>query len=176
MSLFIIQHAPCFQHEHVEKSSSTNLLLFVSFNRSFDDFQIHGDFQIHHLAHFNPLINFADPFTKELIVDFYVKNQLRSGVLRNRLTQPRLANGSTELYLRCPNLTAIGWDNYNPHPLRQLQSLLQIDLSGCPKLESIPELAFAGCHHLVSVAFGDQSNITNLGRWAFNRCNVLSPR
>jgi len=53
-------------------------------------------------------------------------------------------------------------------------SLLRVDLSGLPKLESIPKLVFADCRHLVSVVFDEHSNITNLGVNAFQRCYALT--
>ena len=82
-----------------------------------------------------------------------------------------LSHGSVELYVRCPNLTAIGWGDQQP--FSACPSLLRIDLSGCPKLESIPMLAFGACHHLVSVVFGEHSNITNLGAAVFDECFAL---
>jgi len=92
--------------------------------------------------------------------------------LKERLRSESLSHGSIELYLRCANLTAIGWGKKQPFGL--CRSLLRIDLSGLPKLESIPEYAFAGCLHLVSVEFGEHSNITNLGLAAFQDCFALT--
>ena len=83
-----------------------------------------------------------------------------------------LSHGSIELCLRCLNLTVIGWGEFQPFSMHP--SLLRVDLSGCPKLESIPEFSFADCHHLVSVIFGEHSSITNLGRGAFNECSALT--
>jgi len=71
-----------------------------------------------------------------------------------------------------PNLTAIGWGK--KQPFGRCYSLLRIDLSGFPKLESIPVLAFSCCEHLVSVVFGKHSNITNIGANAFQRCFALT--
>jgi len=50
----------------------------------------------------------------------------------------------------------------------------RIDLSGCPKLESIPEDAFGGCRHLVKVVFGKHSSITNIGECGFECCSALT--
>ena len=100
---------------------------------------------------------------------------LRYGLVvtvERRLLDESLSHGSVELYLRCPNLTTIGWSN--PQPFNGCPPLLRVDLSGCPKLESIPKLAFAYCEHLVSVVFGEHSNITNLGESAFQDCHALT--
>ena len=106
------------------------------------------------------------------VIDSDVENQLRSGVLWERLSDASLSHGSVEIYLRCLNLTAIGWGNDLPFDM--CPSLLRVDLSGCPKLESIPELTFAECSQLVSVVFGEHSNITNLGGWVFQDCVALT--
>ena len=113
----------------------------------------------------------AAPSVQKLIIEVDVENQLRSQALLRRLQDKRLSRDSTVLYLRCYNLTAIGWGNQQA--FSQCPSLLRVDLSGLPKLESIPELAFAECHHLVSVVFGEHSNITNLGPAAFSDCYAL---
>ena len=96
---------------------------------------------------------------QKLVIDSDVEKKLRSKALKRRLLDESLSHGSIELYLRCPNLTAIGWDGNQPFSL--CPSLLRVDLSGCPKLESIPEESFGGCSHLVSVLFGEYSNISN---------------
>ena len=83
-----------------------------------------------------------------------------------------LAHGSIELYLRYHNLTAIGWGEFEP--FSDFPCLLRVDLSGMPKLESIPKLVFGNCSHLVTVVFGEYSNITNLGRGAFQYCSALT--
>jgi len=82
-----------------------------------------------------------------------------------------LSHGYIELSLRQPKLTAIGWDG--GQPFNRCHSLLRVDLSRCPKLESIPELTFADCSHLVSVVFGEHNNIANLGGGAFQDCSAL---
>ena len=92
--------------------------------------------------------------------------------LKLRLLDNSLSHGSIELYLRCPNLTATNLGAQQP--LSQCPSLLRIDLSGCPKLESIPMLTFADCRHLKSVVFGEHSNITNLGMCSFQECALTS--
>ena len=107
----------------------------------------------------------SPPSVPKWIINSDVENQLRSGALKGRLMNKSLAHGSIELYLKCSNLSAIGWGEFQPFSL--CHSLLQVDLSGCPKLESIPEFTFGACHHLVSVVFGEHSNITNLGEAAF---------
>ena len=111
------------------------------------------------------------PLNPKLIVEKDVEEQLRSDALHKRLQDERLSHGSIELYLRCNSLTAIGWGT--DQPFWSCSSLLRVDLSGCPKLESIPELSFGECRHLVSVVFGGHSKITNLGVAAFQRCSAL---
>jgi len=93
-------------------------------------------------------------------------------MLKNRLLDNSLSHGSIELYLKCSNLIAIGWGVFQP--FCGCTSLLRVDLSGCPKLESIPELAFTHCYHLVSVVFGEHSKITNLEWGAFENCLALT--
>ena len=106
------------------------------------------------------------------IIDSDVEKQLRSYALKKRLRDESLSHGSIELYLRCHNLNAIRWA---PNELFGLcLSLLRVDLSGCPKLESIPEMTFSRCHHLVEVIFGEHSNITNIGEGAFQFCSALT--
>ena len=90
----------------------------------------------------------------------------------NRLKDNSLSHASIELYLRCNNVTAIGWDGRQV--FYHCTSLLRVDLSGCPKLESIPEVTFSGCSHLVCVVFGEHSKITNLGKCAFQKCYALT--
>jgi len=106
------------------------------------------------------------------IIDENVEYQLHSGALKHRLRNESLFHGSIELSLRYPNLTAIGWDGHLP--FSGCVSLLRVDLSGLPKLESIPDMAFSKCHHLVSVVFGEHSNITNLGKGSFQHCYALT--
>jgi len=113
----------------------------------------------------------AAPSVQKWIIDSNVENQLRSYSLKDRLTDKSLSHGSIELFLRCPNLTAIWWGGRQA--FNKCFSLLRVDLSGCPKLESIPELTFTECSHLVSVVFGEHSNITNLGLSAFRDCYAL---
>jgi len=43
------------------------------------------------------------------VINSDVENQLRSQALKRKLQDEGLSCGSIELYLRCPNLTAIGW-------------------------------------------------------------------
>ena len=100
------------------------------------------------------------PSVQKLVLEKDTENQLRSGALKRWLRDVSLSHGSTELSLKCPNLTAISLTNEQQFNL--CPSLLRVDLSGCPKLESIPKLTFASFEHLVSVVFGEHSNITNL--------------
>ena len=106
------------------------------------------------------------------IIENNVEYQLRTHALKTMLMDESLSHGSIELFLRCPNLTAIGCGGRQP--FSDFPSLLRVDLSGCPKLESIPEMTFADCRHLVSVVFGEHSNITNLGVAAFQYCYALT--
>ena len=99
------------------------------------------------------------------VIDSDVEYQLRSDALKSRLQYIGLSHGSIELSLGCPNLTAIG--RGKQQPFNKCDSLLRVDLSGCPKLESILVHTFGECIHLVSVIFGEHSNITNLGGGAF---------
>jgi len=124
------------------------------------------------VALFESATGSAAPSVQKLIIENDVENQLRSGVLLNRLQDESLSEGSIELYLRCHSLTAIGWGDQQP--FTYCPSLLRVDLSGCPKLESIPELTFADCKHFESVVFGEHSNITNLGVAAFQECFALT--
>ena len=102
----------------------------------------------------------AVPSVQKWVIEVDVENQLRLGALRKRLLDESLSHGFIELSLRCPNLTAIGWNDQLA--FTKCPSLLRINLSGCPKLESIPKAAFAWCHHLVGVEFGEHSDITNI--------------
>ena len=106
------------------------------------------------------------------IIDSDIENQLRLRTLRERLANRSLSHGSIELYLKCHSLIAIGWDRNQA--FSGCLSLLRVDLSGCPKLESIPRMTFADCEHLVSVVFGEHSSITNLGAGAFQHCYALT--
>ena len=83
-----------------------------------------------------------------------------------------LSHGSIELYLRCHNFTTIGWGKQEA--FSGCHSLLRVDLLGCPKLENIPDCAFGDCHHLVSVVFGEHSNISNFGYGAIHQCFALT--
>ena len=107
-----------------------------------------------------------------LVIDSDVEYQLRSLELKRRLRDRSLPDGSIELYLKCTNLTAIGWGKQQP--FNKCTSLLCVDLSGCPKLESIPQMTFVECHHLASAVFGEHSNITSLGSGAFGQCYALT--
>jgi len=90
----------------------------------------------------------AAPSVQKWIIDFDVESQLRSKELKLRLQdKDPLAHGSIELFLRCPNITVIG--RGNDQPFGMCYSLLRVDLSGCPNLESIPKMAFASCCYLV---------------------------
>jgi len=82
------------------------------------------------------------------VVDEDVENQIRSGMLKRRLQEESLANGSIELYLRCSNFPSLGWGGRQPFSL-------------CPSLLRI------------SVEFGVHSSITNLGLAAFQQCSAL---
>ena len=114
----------------------------------------------------------AAPSVQKWVIKNDVEYLLRSDTLHNRLQYASLYYGSIELYLRCHNLTDIGLGNYPPFCV--CPSLLRVDLSGLPKLESIPGNAFGACTHLVSVVFGEHSNITNLGMGAFDKCYALT--
>jgi len=93
----------------------------------------------------------ARPSVKKIIVENEVENQLRSEELRERLKDESLADGSVELYLRCSNLTAIGWgekENDLARPFAMINSLVLVDLSGCPKLKHLISCSFIFCHGL----------------------------
>jgi len=113
----------------------------------------------------------AAPSVKKWVIDSDVENQLRSEALKRRLFDESLSHGSIELYLRCYNLTAIGWNNNQPFNL--CPSLLWVDLSGMLSSLGNPECAFSRCCHLVSVIFGEHSNIANVGAGAFQYCYAL---
>ena len=110
--------------------------------------------------------------SQKWVIDSDVEKQLRSKALKRRLLDKSLSHGSIELYLRFSNLTAIGWGEFQP--FNRCLSLIRVDLSGLPKLESIPECAFGKCEHLVEVVFCEHSNITNLGERAFQHCYALT--
>ena len=61
------------------------------------------------------------------VIDSNVEIQLRSAQLKLRLLDKILSHGSVELSLRCPNLTAIGWDGNQAFSM--CTSLLRVDLS-----------------------------------------------
>jgi len=105
------------------------------------------------------------------IINSDVENQFRLRALKRRLLGESLSHGSIELYLRCPSLAAIGWGEFQP--FWNCLSLLRVDLTGLPKLESIPKLSFGSCRHLVSVVFGELSDIVNLGVCAFQDSSAL---
>jgi len=106
------------------------------------------------------------------VIDSDVEKQLRSRVLKRRMLDESLSHGSIVLSLKCPNLTAIGWGEQQP--FSSFPSLIRVNLSGCPKLESIPRGSFVGCEHPVSVVFGEHSNITKIGEGAFAQCHALT--
>ena len=56
----------------------------------------------------------VDQSVQKLVIDSDVEDQLRSGALKRRLLDKSLSDGSIELYLRCPNLTATGWGEFFP--------------------------------------------------------------
>jgi len=114
----------------------------------------------------------AAPSVQKWVIDSDVENQLRSFALLRRIRDESLSYGSIELYLRCSNFTVVVLEDKYPFSL--CPSLLRVDLSGCLKLERIPEKAFGNCHHLESVVFGKHSNITNLGVAAFQECYALT--
>jgi len=93
------------------------------------------------------------------IIEKDVEEQLRSMALWDRMRDEGLSQGSIELFLIYTYLTAIGWEA--KFDLYEIKSLLRLDLSGCSKLESIPEDTFGGCRHLESVVFGEHRNLTN---------------
>jgi len=74
--------------------------------------------------------NSAAPSVHKWVFDERVENYLNSGALRRSLRYEGLSDGFVELYLRYPNLTAIGWDGIQAFP--GCDSLLRVDLSGCP--------------------------------------------
>ena len=113
----------------------------------------------------------AAPSVQKWVIDSDVEYQLRSLALKARLQDKGLSQGSIELYLRYPNLASIGWGEQQP--FSSCTSLLRVNLSGCPKLESIPRQTFGGCTYLVSVVFGEHNIITNLARCAFEVCLAL---
>jgi len=51
----------------------------------------------------------AAPSVQKWIIDSDVEKQLRSRTLLGRLLDERLSHGSIELFLRCPDLTTLGW-------------------------------------------------------------------
>ena len=106
------------------------------------------------------------------VIDSDVENQLCSDALKRRLRDKSLSDGCIGLYLRFYNLSAIGWGKQQP--FTRCDSLLRVDLTGCPKLESIPQHSFSECRHLASAVFSEHSNITNLGEEAFSRCYALT--
>jgi len=114
----------------------------------------------------------AAPSVQKWVIDSDIEYQLRSGALLRRLQNEGLSHGSIELSLRCSNLIAIG--RGEQQPFSDLPSLLRVELSGCPKLESIPKMMFSRYPHLVSVVFGEHSNIKNIGTWAFQYCSALT--
>jgi len=158
-----------FNMRHLERMLISVLYVFLLPVAVIYKFMVRTYNIVHKLR--NPIINSAHPATKKLIVDFDVENQLRSEALKERVWDRSLPNGSIDLRLRCPKLTTIGWGG--PLPLCQCLSRLRVDLSGCPKLESIKYATFGGCEHLVSVVFGEHSNIKLLGAEAFGKCFAL---
>jgi len=56
----------------------------------------------------------AAPSVEKWVIKKDVENQLRSGALKTRLLDESLSYGSIELFLRCPNLTAMGGAGSNP--------------------------------------------------------------
>ena len=114
----------------------------------------------------------AAPSIKKWVIEKDVKDLLHSYALARRLKDKSFSNGFIELFLRCLNLTALR--RAKKQSFSDCHSLLRVDLSGCPKLESVPEMAFGGCSHLVSEIFGEHSNITNLGEDSFGECVVFT--
>ena len=81
------------------------------------------------------------PLVQKWVIDSNVENQLRSYALLDRMRDESFSHGSIKLYWRCSNLTAIGWGDREP--FSACPSLLRVDLSGCLKLESIPDRTVA---------------------------------
>jgi len=107
-----------------------------------------------------------------LIIEGDVKNQFRSGALRDRLNDASLAASRVELYIRCPNLTALEWRNEEIWAGDcRCMSLLRVDLSGCPRLKRLGECLFLECSALEEVVF--PKNLQIIGEEAFSKCSAL---
>ena len=107
---------------------------------------------------------------KKWVIDSDVENQLRSEVLWRRLQDKRLSHGSIRIYLRCSIITAIGLGEQKPFV--DCPSLLRVDLTGLPKLESIPRFCFRGCIHLELLLFCD--SLLTISDHACRGCFKLS--
>ena len=106
-----------------------------------------------------------DPGAQEIVIDEHVDNVLHSGILRERLQDPSLGEGTVTLLIRDPNITIIGDMNigydyrvrdHTTTPLYGCKSLLRVDLKGCTKLTQLGNYVFDECSSLTSVA-GDHA-------------------
>ena len=118
-----------------------------------------------------------DPGAQEIVIDEDVDNALHSGVLRERLQNESLGEGSIPLIIRDPNITIIGdisldWDDREEAPLFGCKSLLRVDLKGCTKLTQLGDFVFEGCSSLTSVTLPDE--LTQLGNYVFRECSSLT--
>jgi len=101
-------------------------------------------------------------------------NKLRNGFLRKTLETKTIEHEPVAVIVSCPKLTAIGWGKKHPtwtRPFKELETLVGVDLSGCPKLREIPDSSFDKCWALTDLKL--HNNITKIGVSAFNRCNSL---
>jgi len=119
----------------------------------------------------------ADPGAQEIVIDEDVDNVLHSSILRERLKDPSLREGTITLIIRDPNITIIGdmnhdYDDYDEAPLYGCKSLLRVDLKGCTKLTQLGNDVFGWCSSLTSVALPD--GLTQLGDKVFYGCSSLT--
>jgi len=119
----------------------------------------------------------ADPGAQEIVIDEDVDNVLHSFILRERLKDPSLREGTITLIIRDPNITIIGdmnhdYDDYDEAPLYGCKSLLRVDLKGCTKLTQLGNDVFGWCSSLTSVALPD--GLTQLGDKVFYGCSSLT--
>ena len=113
----------------------------------------------------------AVPSVQKWVIEKDIEKQLRSYSLQDRLRVPILPHGPIELYLVCLNLTAIGWGepSEDTRPLSANNSLLRVDLSGCPKLKYIPSFTFNNSPFIEEV-FSPNDNLSTIGASAFQEC------
>ena len=116
-----------------------------------------------------------DPGAQEIVIDEHVDNVLHSGILRERLQDPSLGEGTITLIIRDPNITIIGDMNIDyddEAPLYGCKSLLRVNLKGCTKLTQLGNYVFEGCSSLTSAALPD--GLTQLGDDVFYKCSSLT--